>query len=119
MNAATVIASTTIADTAVATNSTTVTTGYNLNISSVLSATEVANISGDVTLYYRDAATGLDFANSKVMSLDAATNTLSASLDNIQAGQYRKKGAGGNASKLSSKSFIIMNFYMLKNRGCC
>ncbi|MFY0678885.1 MAG: LysM peptidoglycan-binding domain-containing protein, partial [Neptuniibacter sp.] len=60
--------------------------GFNLDVSVVMTAAELANIDGDLQMDWRPAGTGLDFANSSVMT--STTDGYTASLTELPAGEY-------------------------------
>ncbi|WP_346837593.1 DUF6531 domain-containing protein [Microbulbifer sp. SAOS-129_SWC] len=63
--------------------------GYDQDFSLTLDPAEAANVNGDLTLSWRTAGSGLDFANSAVMSYDGSQ--YSATLAQLQEGDYDVK----------------------------
>lgn len=63
--------------------------GYDLGIDVALDAAEAATVAGDVHLAWRNADTGIDFAND--VALTAAGNDYSTTLPLLDAGQYDVK----------------------------
>ncbi|MFY0678809.1 MAG: LysM peptidoglycan-binding domain-containing protein, partial [Neptuniibacter sp.] len=60
--------------------------GFDLDVSVVMTAAELANIDGDLQMDWRPAGTGLDFTNSSVMA--STTDGYMASLTELPAGEH-------------------------------
>ncbi|WP_237057157.1 DUF6531 domain-containing protein [Microbulbifer sediminum] len=63
--------------------------GYDLDFGLSLNAAELASVTGDLTLSWRTAGSGLDFTDSTVMAFDGSSH--SATLSQLQEGAYDVK----------------------------